>query len=272
MDVFLDAPKTSNIQLLASNKKTYFCDMNFIKNNLANAFTLGNLFSGCVGIVHLFSGDYQTTAICIIISLVLDFFDGFIARAMNSSSNLGGQLDSLADMVSFGFLPGVAMMKMLEPFGNQLFGIELPFEIQYFAFLITLFSCLRLAIFNLDDDQKYYFKGLNTPSNTVLIFGLLYIFNGWANKPADTSETLRLIFEYIDVILIAITVIISWLLISPIKMIAMKFKSKQLKDNYPKLALLIGGILILLIFKTVGIPLIIIYYILISLIFQKQLR
>ena len=100
---------------------SYFCDMNFIKNNLANAFTLGNLFSGCVGIVHLISGDYQTTAICIIISLVLDFFDGFIARAMNSSSNLGGQLDSLADMVSFGFLPGVAMMKMLEPFGNQLF-------------------------------------------------------------------------------------------------------------------------------------------------------
>ncbi len=246
--------------------------MNFIKNNLANAFTLGNLFSGCVGIVHLFSGDYQTTAICIIISLVLDFFDGFVARAMKSSSNLGGQLDSLADMVSFGFLPGVAMMKMLEPFGNNLLGMELPFEIRYFGFLITLFSCLRLAIFNLDEDQKYYFKGLNTPSNTILIFGLLYIFNSVANEPADSSQTLRSIFEHLDVILVAMTLISSWLLISPIKMIAMKFKSKQLKDNYPKLALLVGGVLILLIFKTVGIPLIIIYYILISLIFQKQLR
>ena len=244
----------------------------FFKNNLANILTLGNLFSGCVGIIHLINGDYQTTAFCIIISLVLDFFDGFIARAMNSSSNLGGQLDSLADMVSFGFLPGVVMMKMLEPFGNQLFGIELPFEIKYFGFLITIFSCLRLAIFNLDDDQKYYFKGLNTPSNTILIFGLYYTFFVFGEKSSETSKILRLIFEYSDLILISITLLSSWLLISPIKMIAMKFKSKQLRDNYPKLALLIGGILILLIFKTVGIPLVIIYYILISLIFQKQLK
>jgi len=275
MKVFAHNSKTSGFQLQASNKKTYFCDMNFIKNNLANAFTLGNLFSGCVGIVHLISGDYQTTAICIIISLVLDFFDGFIARAMNSSSNLGGQLDSLADMVSFGFLPGVAMMNMLEPSGNIFFGIELPFEIKYFGFLITLFSCLRLAIFNLDDDQKYYFKGLNTPSNTILIFGIYYL------TQVPLPENLEFLFgENLTNIhffpslplLILITILSSWLLISPIKMIAMKFKSKQLKDNYPKLALLIGGILILLIFKTVGIPLIIIYYILISLIFQKQLK
>lgn len=246
--------------------------MNFIKNNLANAFTLGNLFSGCVGIIHLINGDYQTTAFCIIISLVLDFFDGFIARAMNSSSNLGGQLDSLADMVSFGFLPGVVMMKMLEPFGNQFLGIELPFDIKYFGFLITLFSCLRLAIFNLDDDQKYYFKGLNTPSNTILIFGLYYTFFVFGQKSSESSKILRLIFQYSDLILISITLLSSWLLISPIKMIAMKFKSKQLRDNYPKLALLIGGIFILLIFKTVGIPLVIIYYILISLVFQKQLK
>ncbi|WDF48696.1 CDP-alcohol phosphatidyltransferase family protein [Chryseobacterium sp. KACC 21268] len=248
--------------------------MNFIKNNLANAFTLGNLFSGCVGIVHLISGDYQTTAICIIISLVLDFFDGFIARAMNSSSNLGGQLDSLADMVSFGFLPGVAMMKMLEPFGNNFLGIELPFEIKYFGFLITLFSCLRLAIFNLDDDQKYYFKGLNTPSNTVLIFGIYYNLEITKSVLSifPPNELGNFILNISAEVWIIITIISSWLLISPIKMIAMKFKSKKLEDNYPKLALLIGGILILLIFKTVGIPLIIIYYIFVSLIFQKQLK
>jgi len=246
--------------------------MNFIKNNLANLFTLGNLFSGCVGIVHLIAGDYQTTAICIIVSLVLDFFDGFVARALKSNSNLGVQLDSLADMVSFGFLPGVAMFKMLEPFENHFFGTELPFDIKYFGFLITAFSCLRLAIFNLDEEQKYYFKGLNTPANTILIFGLYYIFNSFGEKSSDSSKSLRLIFEYSDAILIAITLLSSWLLISPIKMIAMKFKSKKLSDNYPKLVLLIGGILILLIFKTVGIPLIIIYYILVSLIFQKELK
>src|SRR5690606_35985085 len=135
--------------------------MNFIKNNLANAFTLANLFSGSVGVIHLINGDYQTTAICIILSLILDFLDGFVARAMKSNSELGVQLDSLADMVSFGLLPGIVMYKALEPFGNQLLGMELPFEIKYLGLFVTLFSCLRLAIFNLDDEQTYYFKGLN---------------------------------------------------------------------------------------------------------------
>ena len=245
--------------------------MNFIKNNLANAITLGNLFSGCIGAVHLILGDYQTTAICIILSLVLDFFDGFVARALKANSNLGTQLDSLADMVSFGLIPGLAMFKMLEPFGNEVLGMQLPFAIKYFGFLITLFSCLRLAIFNLDEDQKYYFKGLNTPSNTILIFGIYYFI-----------ETISLDFNKLNYILadmhvkggilIFITILSSWLLISPIKMIAMKFKSMKLQDNYPKLALLIGAILILIIFKTVGIPLVILYYILISIIFQKQLK
>lgn len=233
--------------------------MNFIKNNLANAFTLGNLFSGCVGIIHLFLGDYQTTAICIIISLILDFFDGFIARALGSSSNLGGQLDSLADMVSFGFLPGITIyIALLESMSKESnIGI-------YAGIFITLFSCLRLAIFNLDEEQKYYFKGLNTPSNTILIFGLYYAFK--------ENNSFAFLFQNQGLYLYFLVAISSFLLVSPIKMIAMKFKSKQLKDNYPKLALLIGGILILLIFKTTGIPLVIIYYILISLIFQKQLK
>lgn len=237
--------------------------MNFIKNNLANAITLGNLFSGCVGAVHLILGDYQTTAVCIILSLVLDFFDGFVARALKANSNLGTQLDSLADMVSFGFIPGLAMFKMLEPFGNELFGMPLPFEIKYFGFLITLFSCLRLAIFNLDEEQKYYFKGLNTPSNTILVFGLFYAFK--------ETQSFSFLLEN-ALFLLIFTVISSWILISPIKMIAMKFKSMKLQDNYPKLALLIGSILILAIFKIVGIPMVILYYIFISIIFQKQLK
>ena len=237
--------------------------MNFIKNNLANAFTLGNLFSGSIGVIQLLAGNYQITAICIIVSLILDFFDGFIARAMKSNSNLGAQLDSLADMVSFGLLPGIVMYKALDPFGTEIFGIELPFEIKYFGLFITLFSCLRLAIFNLDEEQTYYFKGLNTPSNTILIFGLYYAFleNG----------SFQFIFEN-PLLMVIFTIISSWILVSPIKMIAMKFKSMKLEDNYPKIALLIGALLILIIFKTVGIPLVILYYILISLIFQKQLK
>ena len=237
--------------------------MNFIKNNLANAFTLANLFSGSIGVIHLLAGNYQITVLCIILSLVLDFFDGFIARALKSNSNLGAQLDSLADMVSFGLLPGLVIYKALEPFGNQFLGTDLPFEIKYLALFITLFSCLRLAIFNLDDEQTYYFKGLNTPSNTILIFGLYFAFL--------ESGSFSSLFEN-SLLLILFTVISSWLLVSPIKMIAMKFKSRKLEDNYPKIALLIGSVLILIIFKTVGIPLVILYYMVISLVFQKQLR
>lgn len=245
--------------------------MNFLRNNLANLFTLGNLFSASIGVIHLVTGNYQVTAICIIISLILDFFDGFVARAMKSDSNLGIQLDSLADMVGFGLLPGVAMLKMLEPFGNHFLGIELPFDLKYFGLLITLFSCLRLAVFNLDEEQKYYFKGLNTPSNTILIFGMYYVLVQQPNTgsylpSADQANC------FLPLILVLITVLSSWLLVSPIKMISMKFKSTKLKDNYPKLFLMIGAILIIAIFKTVGIPLFIVYYILISLVFQQQLK
>ena len=237
--------------------------MNFIRNNFANAITLGNLFSGCVGAIHLILGNYEITAICIIISLVLDFFDGFVSRALKSDSTLGIQLDSLADMVSFGLIPGLAMFKALEPFGTGFFGINLPFEIKYFGLFITLFSCLRLAIYNLDEEQTYYFKGLNTPSNTVLIFGLYYAFK--------ESQSFSFLFEN-EVFLIILTIISSWILVSPLKMIANKFKSMKLEDNYPKIVLIIGGILILAIFQLVGIPLVVVYYILVSLIFQKQLK
>lgn len=237
--------------------------MNFIKNNLANALTLANLFAGCIGAIHLILGDYQTTAICLILSAIFDFFDGFVARALKSNSNLGLQLDSLADMVSFGLIPGLTMYKALEPFGSELLGIHLPFEVKYLGLMATSFSCLRLAIFNLDEEQRYYFKGLNTPTNTVLLFGLYYAFKETGN--------FSFLFES-ELLLVILTLITSFLLISPVKMIAMKFKSKALKDNYPKIALLVGGIAILALFKLVGIPMLVIYYILISLVFQKQLK
>lgn len=243
--------------------------MNFIRNNLANALTLGNLFAGCVGAVHLVTGHYNITAVCIIISLVFDFFDGFVARALKSNSNLGVQLDSLADMVSFGLIPGLAMYKALEPFGNEILGIYLPFDLKYLGFFITVFSCLRLAIFNIDDDQKYYFKGLNTPANTILIFGTFYFFIAKeGNKIWEGSDEMVNGYLFFLIILIPIS---CWLLVSPVKMISMKFKSMRLKDNYPKIALLAGIIFIFLIFGWKGIPLTIIYYILISLIFRKQL-
>lgn len=232
--------------------------MNFIKNNLANAFTLGNLFSGCVGAIQLLQGNYEITALCIVISAILDFFDGFVARAMGSNSELGVQLDSLADMVTFGFLPGLTMYVMLGNIPNT----EL-WWLRYFGLFITLFSCLRLAIFNIDDEQTYYFKGLNTPSNTFLIFGLYFAY--------QKMNTFAFLVEN-EVLLLVLTALSSWLLISPIKMIAMKFKSKKLKDNYPKLVLILGIIPLIIFGEWAGIPLAIIYYMLVSIIFQKQLK
>lgn len=237
--------------------------MNFFKNNLANGFTLANLFAGTIGIIQMVEGNYQLTAICLIASLVLDFFDGFVARALKSSSNLGLQLDSLADVVSFGVLPGVVMYKALETFGNQIYGITLPFEVKYLGLVITLFSCLRLAIFNLDEEQKYYFKGLNVPSNTVLIFGLYYAFR--------ENGTFGFLFND-ELVILLICAISSWLLISPLKMISMKFKSMKWQDNINKIVLLVGGLLILVFFQITGIPMLVLWYILVSLAFQKSLN
>ena len=237
--------------------------MNFIKNNLANAFTLGNLFSGSIGVINLISGNYKITALCIVISLILDFFDGFVARLTKTNSNLGAQLDSLADMVSFGLLPGITMFKALEGFDNQFMDFSLPFQLKYLGLFVTLFSCLRLAIFNLDEEQTYYFKGLNTPSTTILLFGMYYAF-------LETNTFWR-VFEN-PLFLLGLIAVSCWLLVSPIKMIAMKFKSMQLKDNYPKIVLLIGAILLVSILGLAGIPLVIVFYIITSLIFQNQLK
>lgn len=236
--------------------------MNFLRNNFANMLTLGNLFSGSIGAIHLINGDYLTTAVCILISLILDFLDGFVARALNADSKLGIQLDSLADMVSFGLIPGLTMYELFDNATGTEFQELMPW-LKYLGLFITIFSCLRLAIFNIDEEQKYYFRGLNTPSNTILIFGFLLaanndeFFRNLANNPY---------------ILLLITALSSWLLVSPIKMIAMKFKTLKIQDNIPKIVLFIGGILILAIFKIVGIPLIIIWYIVVSLIFQKHLK
>ena len=176
---------------------------------------------------------------------------------MKANSEMGIQLDSLADMVSFGLLPGLTMYKMLELQGYSYDGVK------YLGLLITIFSCVRLAIFNIDTEQKYYFKGLNTPSNTILIFGVYYAY--------QSGKSFEFLVNNIW-ILIGLTVFLSWLLISPIKMIAMKFKSMKIEDNYPKIALLVGSVFILIFGGIVGIPSVIVYYILVSIVFQKQLK
>ena len=140
-----------------------------LKKHIPNAITCANLFSGCIGIVFAFKGEQEVAAYFVLLSGLFDFFDGMVARLLNVKSEIGKQLDSLADMVSFGFLPGVVMFQLLML--SDYSSAYLP----YLGFLITVFSALRLAKFNIDERQTEDFIGLNTPKNTLFIVSLPFI-------------------------------------------------------------------------------------------------
>ena len=138
-----------------------------IKKHIPNTITLLNLFCGCIAITFAFQKDFELAFLFVSLGIFLDFFDGFFARLFQVSSPLGLQLDSLADMVTSGVVPGVVMYKMLvESAGTSttLFAQFMP----YLGFLITLASCYRLANFNLDTRQTDSFIGLPTPANALL--------------------------------------------------------------------------------------------------------
>ena len=200
-----------------------------------------------------------TTALCILASLVLDFLDGFVARALKADSDLGGQLDSLADVISFGLVPGLAMYVIMQDLNAEFLGLN----IKYFGLLIAVFSALRLAIFNLDTEQKYYFKGLNTPSNTMLVFGLI-----WAHQQ---NQDFGFLMKN-PLLRVVLSLVSAWLLVSPIKMLAFKFKQRDFASMLPTYLLLAGALLLIIIFGYTGIPLAVMYYIVISLIFQQKIN
>lgn len=227
---------------------------------IPNLLTLGNLFCGCLAIIYLSTYNLTDTpnALLILIglSLIFDLLDGMLARAMKINSEIGIQLDSLADMVSFGVIPGLMMMSLL--FNS----VEVNSYFQFFGLLIILFSALRLAKFNVDKEQTTYFKGLNTPANTILIFSLFWIQN---QNGFIMSKELDLY------ILIGITLLSCWLLISNIPIFSFKFKGFAWKDNHYKYVFLIISILVLALFQINALPFIILLYIIISIIFRKKI-
>ncbi|MBC7617150.1 MAG: CDP-diacylglycerol--serine O-phosphatidyltransferase, partial [Pedobacter sp.] len=155
-----------------------------MKKHIPNAITCANLFSGCIGVVFAFKGELETAAYFVLLSGIFDFFDGMVARLLKVKSAIGKELDSLADMVSFGFLPGVVMFQLLKAgdYSND----YLP----YLGFIITVFSALRLAKFNIDERQTEDFIGLNTPMNTLFIVSLPFIAKDY---PEVISSTILLI-------------------------------------------------------------------------------
>lgn len=208
--------------------------------HIPNILTCVNLAIGCIGIYYTLTGKEPIAFYFVIAAGLFDFLDGFAARLLKVQSEIGKQLDSLADLISFGLLPSFYMLQLL----NEQ---ESPFY--WIAVGITIFSALRLARFNLDDSQSDSFKGLPTPANAIMLTSLSFVsFN---------------LFEYT---LISISVFSCVLLVSPIRLIALKFSSKGWKRNEWRWILIIGIVGFFAVFQLTFIPFLIPFYIVISII------
>lgn len=220
--------------------------------SLPNVITCLNLFSGCVGIVFAFNGDLKSAGYAILLAAFFDFFDGLAARALRISSNLGKELDSLADVISFGFLPSVIIYQLI---GTSTGLIEQLPWLQYAAFVLTIFSALRLAKFNIDTRQSDSFIGLPVPSSALVVLSIPYL----VEQPGFIGD----IFQSTLSLLILIG-ILSLLMISELPLIALKFKSLDVKQNIYQYALIIIGIILFVLLKFAAVGLIIVTYILLS--------
>lgn len=215
--------------------------------HLPNFLTCCNLICGVLGILYLFKGSTEyPIAAFVWAACIFDFLDGFVARALKVNSPIGKELDSLADVVSFGVLPSLFMYTLLAEKSEN------PY-LPYIAISVAVCSAIRLAIFNIDETQSDSFKGLPTPANALFLTGLPFIhFTG-----------LQFIFQPLPLALI--TIVFSILLVSRIELFALKFKSFTWESNKIRFTFLLCSILLIVSFTFAAIPLIIILYIVLSL-------
>lgn len=235
--------------------------------HLPNTITLLNLTSGCVAVVFAMGGEPGTAALFILLASVFDFLDGFTARLLKAYSEIGKQLDSLADMVSFGVAPGMiafVLMKEAIPGVNMsLSAIHTsPWNWILLAspFLIPAFSALRLAKFNIDERQTVNFIGMPTPANAILwaSFGLMVQFGDYPEIPV-------LIFTATNILIGVIFT--SLLLVSELPMFSLKFAGLSLYANWFRYLFLLAALLLLIFMGVYGLPLVILLYIALSVIF-----
>jgi CDP-diacylglycerol--serine O-phosphatidyltransferase len=235
--------------------------------NLPNALTLINLFSGCMAVVFVFNYHIDWVPYCISISLVADFLDGFAARWTKTSSDIGKQLDSLADVISFGLLPGAVVyfmiLQIMERNSNASLPIAYLIAYSAVAFLITLFAALRLAKFNVDERQSDGFIGLATPAATIFVWGVLEVF-------LHNTFGLGFIVQSVP-FLYAVTALLSVLMIAELPMFAFKFKHYGWSGNEIRYLFIILSVVLLAVFNFASLSIIIILYILIS-IAQKFIK
>ena len=222
--------------------------MNAIKRNIPNSITCCNLFSGCVACVFAFWGNFDYAAFAVVAAAVFDFFDGFAARLLKCSSPLGVELDSLADMVSFGLVPAVAMYCLWDvaPASETL-----PEWARYLTLIIVAFSALRLAKFNIDDTQTTEFCGLPTPANGLFCLSLAMLM-----AAGDISLCRWAI--------VAISVGMAYMLISPVRMFALKFKGFGWQGNEIRYSFIALCVVLIVAFTRYAVPAIILLYMVIS--------
>lgn len=225
--------------------------MSMIKH-IPNALTSMNLFSGCVACVFALMKQYELAALCIMMSACFDFFDGFAARMLKAYSEIGKELDSLADVVSFGTAPSMMLFSLLSDknIGWSVNNINL---FACSAFLIAVFSGLRLAKFNIDTRQTSSFIGLPVPANALFWCALITDGQNWL-----------MTLPYAHVGLIILILCSSWILVSEIPMFSLKFKDFAWKTNRLRFTFLILAALLILLFRLTGLSLTIILYILLS--------
>ncbi len=215
-----------------------------VKKHIPNFLTCCNLICGCVGLVLTFEGKAPYAVYLVWLAMLFDFLDGFTARILKAFSPMGKELDSLADLVTFGVLPSVILFKMISAASPHAY---LPF----LAFIIAVFSALRLAKFNIDDRQQTVFIGLPTPANALFLSSLVFVddlYPQWLTAP----------------VLVVITVLFSLLLVAPIELFSLKFKSFNWKGNEVRFLFLGTGLVLVLLCWQLALPLIIIAYLLIS--------
>ena len=228
--------------------------------HVPNLFTLANLFCGCLATVFLFENNINVNAVTLIICLGIffDLLDGFLARKLNVQSKLGLELDSLADLITSGLVPGIIIFRL---FKNSS-AVELSFIstelIAYLAFFITMASAYRLANFNIKDSPKNYFIGLPVPANTLMILSLLLV-----SELSTNSFVVELIIN--KYFLISLVIISSFLMNSNLKFISFKFNNYLFnKENNSRYFLILSSIILLVLLGYISIPLIFLIYFVIS--------
>jgi CDP-diacylglycerol---serine O-phosphatidyltransferase len=235
-----------------------------MKKHIPNFITCLNLFTGCVAIYIAFQGNLEFAAYLVGLAAVFDFLDGMVARLLHAYSEIGKQLDSLADMVSFGVLPGIIMFQLMrksamaDPNTSLLQAEVFPF----LAFIIIIFSALRLAKFNIDTRQTTLFIGLPTPANTLFIASLPLIL---ATDQFNLSQ-----YFMNQYVLLGLTLFLSYLLVAEIPLFALKFKNLAWKDNATRFIFLLIAIPLLFLLKFAAIPMIIVLYVLLSFFAQPK--